>query len=80
MVERELRNDQGELISDEKQVDFRTFASRYIVGDPASVREGMAVLKEDLAPSEVICRMQLPGIPTAKFEQSLRLFAEQVLP
>ena len=78
--ERELRNDQGELISDEKQVDFRTFASRYIVGDPASVREGMAVLKEDLAPSEVICRMQLPGIPTAKFEQSLRLFAEQVLP
>jgi len=33
--ERALRNDRGELITDAAQVDFRTFASRYIIGDPA---------------------------------------------
>lgn len=78
--ERALRNDRGELVQDAAQVDFRTFASRYIVGDAASVRESIANLGEELQPTEVICRMQLPGIPSAKLEQSLRLFGEQVLP
>ncbi|MGB1882859.1 MAG: LLM class flavin-dependent oxidoreductase [Gammaproteobacteria bacterium] len=78
--ERELRNDDGELITDERQVDFRTFASRYIIGDPASVTESMHALTDDLAPTEIICRMQLPGVPTEKFEQSLKLFGEKVLP
>ena len=77
--ERELRNDEGKLITDEREVDFRTFASRYIVGDVQSVTESMHALVDDLAPSEIICRMQLPGIPTEKFEQSLRLFGEQVI-
>ncbi|MEM7541990.1 MAG: LLM class flavin-dependent oxidoreductase [Pseudomonadota bacterium] len=78
--ERELRNDAGELIESEEQVDFRTFASRYIVGDPASVKEQMAALNEDLAPSEIICRMQLPGISEKDFEQSLKLFGDQIIP
>lgn len=78
--ERELRNDAGELIKDEREVDFRSFASRYIVGDPLRVREAMAELRDVLAPTEVICRMQLPGIPTADLERSLRLFGEQVIP
>ena len=77
--ERELRNDEGKLITDEREVDFRTFASRYIVGDVQSVTESMHALVDDLAPSEIICRMQLPGIRTEKFEQSLRLFGEQVI-
>lgn len=77
--ERELRNDRGELVRDEAEVDFRTFASRYIVGDPAMVRDALAELEAELTPSEVICRMQLPGIPTDKFEQSLRLFGEEVI-
>lgn len=77
--ERELRNDRGELVRDEAEVDFRTFASRYIVGDPAMVRDALAELDAELAPSEVICRMQLPGIPTDKFEQSLRLFGDEVI-
>lgn len=78
--ERELRNDRGELIKDEGEVDFRSFASRYIVGDPAGVRDALSALRDELRPTEVICRMQLPGVPSAKFEQSLRLFGEQVLP
>lgn len=78
--ERELRNDRGELIKDENEVDFRTFASRYIVGDPAHVRERIAELESELSPTEIVCRMQLPGVPTAHFERSLRLFGEQVMP
>lgn len=78
--ERQLRNDRGELVTDAAMLDFRSFASRYIIGDPATVRAQIAQLKDELAPTEVICRMQLPGIPTAAFEQSLRLFGEEVMP
>jgi alkanesulfonate monooxygenase SsuD/methylene tetrahydromethanopterin reductase-like flavin-dependent oxidoreductase (luciferase family) len=78
--ERELRNDKGELITDAAQVDFRTFASRYIIGDPSSASEQLNDAVNQLKPSELICRMQLPGIPTADLAQSMRLFAEQVMP
>ena len=78
--ERQLRNDNGELITDALQVDFKTFASRYIIGDPSSAAEQLKDTIDQLQPSELICRMQLPGIPTAAFERSLRLFAEQVMP
>ncbi len=78
--ERELRNDQGEIVQSENEVDFRSFASRYIIGDPAMVTESIRELRDELAPTEVICRMQLPGIPTSMFERSLRLFGEQVIP
>ncbi len=78
--ERQLRNDQGELVTQHAMLDFRSFASRYVLGDPASVREQLHELSDELAPSEVICRMQLPGIPTAAFRQSLVLFGEEVMP
>jgi len=78
--ERQLRNDQGELVTDEGMLDFRSFAGRYILGDPASVREQLHAVVDALAPSEIICRMQLPGVPTAAFRQSLQLFGEQVIP
>ena len=61
-------------------LDFRNFSSRYILGDPVSVIEQLAQLTAAIAPSEIICRMQLPGIPTDAFQQSLRLFGEQVMP
>ncbi|MEQ8661538.1 MAG: LLM class flavin-dependent oxidoreductase [Gammaproteobacteria bacterium] len=77
--ERELRNDAGELVRDEATVDFRTFASRYIVGDAVMVRERIEELGAALDPSEVVCRMQLPGIASDKFERSLRLFGEEVI-
>ncbi len=78
--ERALRNDRGELITDAAQVDFRTFASRYVIGDPASACEQLKDAVDRLAPSELICRMQLPGIPTADLKTSMRLFAERVIP
>jgi alkanesulfonate monooxygenase SsuD/methylene tetrahydromethanopterin reductase-like flavin-dependent oxidoreductase (luciferase family) len=78
--ERQLRNDRGELVTTEDMLDFRSFASRYIIGDPASVRAQLDELIDELAPTEIICRMQLPGIPTVDFERSLRLFGEEVMP
>ena len=78
--ERELRNDQGELITAEEQVDFKTFASRYIIGDPVSATEQLKDVVDQLKPTELICRMQLPGIPTENFRESLRLFTEKVIP
>lgn len=78
--ERELRNDKGELITSEGQVDFKNFSSRYIIGDPASATEQLKDAVDQLQPSELICRMQLPGIPTGKLKESIRLFAEKVIP
>ncbi|MGR8947316.1 MAG: LLM class flavin-dependent oxidoreductase [Gammaproteobacteria bacterium] len=78
--ERQLRNDQGELITAEDQVDFKTFSSRYIIGDPTSATEQLKDVVDQLHPSELICRMQLPGIATEKFKDSIRLFAEKVIP
>lgn len=78
--ERELRNDKGELITNAGDVDFRTFSSRYIIGDPASAVEQLKDAVDQLKPSELIARMQLPGIPTADLATSMRLFAEEVMP
>ncbi|MFC3225722.1 LLM class flavin-dependent oxidoreductase [Marinibaculum pumilum] len=78
--ERVLLNDAGEPIDSEAAGDFRNFASRYMIGDPATVRRDVQELIDKLAPTEIILRMQLPGIPTPALEHSLRLFAEQVMP
>lgn len=78
--ERELRNDKRELITAETQVDYKTFASRYIIGDPASATEQLKDAIDQVKPTELICRMQLPGIPTSNFKESIRLFAEKVIP
>ncbi len=78
--ERELRNDAGELVKDERGADYRSLASRYMVGAPDTVRRQIAKLIDDLSPSEIICRMQLPGIPTRHLEESIRLFGTEVMP
>jgi alkanesulfonate monooxygenase SsuD/methylene tetrahydromethanopterin reductase-like flavin-dependent oxidoreductase (luciferase family) len=78
--QRDLRNDQGQLIKDESEVDFRSFKSRYIIGSPDEARRQMQVLIDQLGPTEVVCRMQLPGIPTKDLETSIRLFGEEVMP
>ncbi|MER6633085.1 LLM class flavin-dependent oxidoreductase [Streptomyces sp. NPDC000987] len=78
--ERDLRNDRGELITDASMVDFRTFSSRYVIGDPQTAIQEIKKLQERVQPTELICRMQLPGIPTKDLERSIRLFAEEVMP
>lgn len=78
--ERELRNDAGELITAEGQLDFRTFKSRYVIADPETAVEEIRQLQEALRPTELICRMQLPGIRTPDLKRSMELFAREVMP
>jgi alkanesulfonate monooxygenase SsuD/methylene tetrahydromethanopterin reductase-like flavin-dependent oxidoreductase (luciferase family) len=78
--ERALSNDSGELIEDAALVSFRTFSSRYIVGDPESCIEQLRRFDAEIAPTELVCRMQMPGISTPDFERSVRLFAGEVMP
>jgi alkanesulfonate monooxygenase SsuD/methylene tetrahydromethanopterin reductase-like flavin-dependent oxidoreductase (luciferase family) len=75
-----LHTDTGELVTNTAMVDFRSMSSRYIIGDPAVARDRVRELKQDLDPSEIVLRMQMPGVPTNFFEHSLRLFAEKVMP
>jgi len=78
--ERPLANDEGKVIEDASTVNFTTFAGRYIVGDPQTCIEQIRALDAEVAPTELIARMQMPGISTADFERSLRLFATEVMP
>jgi alkanesulfonate monooxygenase SsuD/methylene tetrahydromethanopterin reductase-like flavin-dependent oxidoreductase (luciferase family) len=78
--ERALHTDSGQLVTDAAMVEFHTMASRYIVGDPALAKERIREIASDLDPTEIVLRMQMPGVPTEVFERSLRLFAERVMP
>lgn len=78
--QRELRNDRGELITDAAQVDYKTFASRYIIGDPVQAKDEIGALIAELAPTELIFRLQLPGIPSDALERSIRVIGEKVMP
>jgi len=78
--ERGLRNDNGDLVTDASDVKFQNFASRYMVGDPEVMKDDVREVIARLNPSEIVLRMQLPGIPTEALERSIRLFAEKVMP
>jgi alkanesulfonate monooxygenase SsuD/methylene tetrahydromethanopterin reductase-like flavin-dependent oxidoreductase (luciferase family) len=78
--ERALRSDTGELVTDAAQVGFDTFASRYIIGDPAAAKDGIQALIAELDPTEIVLRMQMPDVPTEVLLHSVRLFAEKVMP
>jgi alkanesulfonate monooxygenase SsuD/methylene tetrahydromethanopterin reductase-like flavin-dependent oxidoreductase (luciferase family) len=78
--ERALRNDSGDLVTEASQVDFRTFAGRYIIGDPQVAKDRIQELIDLLHPTEIIMRMQMPDVPTEVLERSIRLFAEKVMP
>jgi alkanesulfonate monooxygenase SsuD/methylene tetrahydromethanopterin reductase-like flavin-dependent oxidoreductase (luciferase family) len=78
--ERALHTDGGDLVTDTAMVDFRTMSSRYIVGDPELAKERVAHIKEELEPTEIVLRMQMPGVSTELLAHSLRLFAEKVMP
>jgi alkanesulfonate monooxygenase SsuD/methylene tetrahydromethanopterin reductase-like flavin-dependent oxidoreductase (luciferase family) len=78
--ERPLRTDQGELVTSTAMVGFKAMSSRFIIGDPELAKERVGELKKELNPTELVLRMQMPGVPTELFERSLRLFASKVMP
>ena len=77
----------GELLDEKnlpKMVDDCTnenlLSHHLLIGDPESVLQQLASLKQQCHYSQIIARMSVPGIaPTATLE-SMRLFKEQVIP
>ncbi|HET8576572.1 MAG TPA: LLM class flavin-dependent oxidoreductase [Methylomirabilota bacterium] len=53
---------------------------RFLLGDPARVREEIARYRERLGVTTMIFRLQWPGMDPAKVLRSIRLLGEQVLP
>ena len=78
--DRALRNDAGELVVDDRTVDFATFRDRYVVGAPDDVIESITRLRDEFGMTELGCWMQLPGITGDQAMASARLFAEEVIP
>jgi len=78
--ERPLRNDQGELITDMNQVDFETFKSRYVIGDPESAAAQLKEMTDALQLTELTCWMHLPGVSQRDATKSMELFAREVMP
>jgi len=77
---RGLYNDNGDLVTDAASVKYQNFQSRYMIGDPARMKDDVDEIIARLNPTEIVLRMQLPGIPTEALERSIRLFAEKVMP
>jgi len=60
---------------------FETLArDRFLLGDPARVREEIARCREKLGVTTMIFRLQWPGMEQARVLRSIRLLGEQVLP
>jgi alkanesulfonate monooxygenase SsuD/methylene tetrahydromethanopterin reductase-like flavin-dependent oxidoreductase (luciferase family) len=78
--ERALKNDSGEVVSNNATVDFDTFKGRYVVGTPADAIEQIERLRDELGMTELSCWMQLPGISGEDSLASARLFAREVIP
>jgi alkanesulfonate monooxygenase SsuD/methylene tetrahydromethanopterin reductase-like flavin-dependent oxidoreductase (luciferase family) len=78
--ERVLRDDSGRVVTGSGALDFRNYRSRYILGDPEAAIEQIGVVREELRPTELILRMQLPGIRTTDLRRSMELFAREVMP
>jgi alkanesulfonate monooxygenase SsuD/methylene tetrahydromethanopterin reductase-like flavin-dependent oxidoreductase (luciferase family) len=61
--------------------DFETLArDRFLLGDPARVREEITRYREQLGVTTMIFRLQWPGMDPAKVLRSMRLLGERVFP
>jgi alkanesulfonate monooxygenase SsuD/methylene tetrahydromethanopterin reductase-like flavin-dependent oxidoreductase (luciferase family) len=55
-------------------------AGRFLVGDPARVREEIARYRDTLGVTAIIVRLQWPGMAQAQVLRTIRLLGEQVFP
>ena len=78
--ERPLRTDSGELITDKRQVDFESLKNRFIIGDPDYAIRQIERYRDELAATELICWMHVPGVSGEDALRSVELFAREVMP
>jgi alkanesulfonate monooxygenase SsuD/methylene tetrahydromethanopterin reductase-like flavin-dependent oxidoreductase (luciferase family) len=61
--------------------DFATLArDRFLIGDPERVRDEIARYQERLGITDLIVRVQWPGMDPARVLRSIRLLGDEVLP
>jgi alkanesulfonate monooxygenase SsuD/methylene tetrahydromethanopterin reductase-like flavin-dependent oxidoreductase (luciferase family) len=60
--ERELRTDDGRVISDRQQATYEALKGRYAIGEPDFVYESLKSCVTELGATEIICWMHMPGI------------------
>ena len=61
--------------------DFEALArDRFLLGDPARIREEITRYRERLGVTTLIVRVQWPGMEQAKVLRSIRLLGEEVFP
>ncbi len=53
---------------------------RFLLGDPETVADGLRRHRDELGVTEVVCRVQWPGLPHADALRTLELLAAEVLP
>lgn len=78
--QRQLRTDDGQVITDKNQAMFGSLRNRFIIGDPDYAIQEIQRVKDELGATEVVCWMHTPGVSGEQAERSMRLFAEQVMP
>lgn len=78
--ERELRADDGSLVTDKASVAFEHFKRRYIIGTPDFACRELERYRDELGATEISCWMHLPGIRGEDAMRSVRLFAREVMP
>lgn len=78
--ERPLRTDSGELITDQRQVDFDALKNRFVIGDPEFAVRQIERYRDELGATELICWMHVPGVRGEDALRSVELFAREVMP
>jgi len=78
--ERELRTDDGRVITDRQQATYEALRGRYAIGDPDHVRESLKSCETELGATEIICWMHMPGIRGEDAMRSVEIFAKEVMP
>lgn len=78
--ERELRTDDGRVITDRAQATYEALKDRYAIGDPDDVHASLARCATELGATELVCWMHMPGIGGDDAMRSVELFAKEVMP
>jgi alkanesulfonate monooxygenase SsuD/methylene tetrahydromethanopterin reductase-like flavin-dependent oxidoreductase (luciferase family) len=78
--DRELRTDDGRLITDRREATFEALKDRFAIGGPDEVYESLQRCQSDLGATELICWMHMPGVRGEDAMRSVELFAKEVMP
>jgi alkanesulfonate monooxygenase SsuD/methylene tetrahydromethanopterin reductase-like flavin-dependent oxidoreductase (luciferase family) len=73
----------GETVRESDAIDIQLeqlVQDRFILGDPEDCIEQIAAYQRDLGVTEMILRLQWPGMPQEKVLRTIRLLGEQVIP